>query len=169
VTPPKLVDIARWLFILGAAVGFVRMVVQLADREMLIGMLRSDQRDLGQDEVDAAVNGGVVLGLLLGGLLVLVYVLLANRMARGRNWARVVLAVFGGVGILVGIMRVILVASGLAAVSNLVISPVDLGFGIVTMIIDGVAITLMFLPSVSAHFRSERSVSGRPPQVANGL
>ncbi|MBB5954725.1 cytochrome c oxidase subunit IV [Saccharothrix tamanrassetensis] len=167
--PPKLVDLARWLWIASAVVGLARFLVQLADRQMLIDRLRAEQSGLSQDELDAAASGGVVFGLLLGGLLVLVYALLANRMAGGRNWARITLTVFGGVGILVGIFRLLAVASGLAAVYGLVIPPVDLVFGVVTMILDAVALVLMYLPSVSGHFRSQRSVNAQPPQVANGL
>lgn len=171
VVPPRLVDLSRWLWIGSAVIGLGRFLVQLADREMLIEQLRRDRATagLGQDELDAAVTGGVVFGLLMGGLLVLVYALLANRMAGGRNWARVVLTVFGGAGILLGVFRLIAVVSGFAAASGLVVSPVDLAFGVVTMVVDAVALTLMYLPSVSGHFRSQRSVSAGPPQVANGL
>ncbi|WP_433266067.1 hypothetical protein ACQPZF_39800 [Actinosynnema sp. CS-041913] len=167
--PPKLVDLARWLWIASAVVGLGRFLVQLADREMLIDQLRAQQPGLSQDELDAAASGGIVFGLLLGGLLVLVYALLANRMAGGRNWARIVLTVFGGAGIVLGVVRTLAVASGVAAAFGLVISPVDLVFGLITMAVDAVALVLMYLPSVSGHFRSQRSVSAKPPQVANGL
>ena len=168
-TPPKLVDLARWLFILSAAVGLVRFVVQLADREMLIRELRVQQPKLSQDELDAAATGGIVFGLLIGIGLVLVYTLLANRMAGGRNWARVVLTVIAAVGIFLGVVRLVAAVSGVAAAFGLAISGVDLAFGVVTMLIDATAVVLMFQPSVSRYFRSVRSVSAKPPQVANGL
>jgi hypothetical protein len=168
-TPPKLIDLARWLFILSAVVGMARFLVQLSDREMLIDQLRTQQPNLGQDELDAAATGGVMFGLLLGACLVLVYTLLANRMASGRNWARIVLTVLAVGGIFFGVVRLIAVGSGFAAAFGLVVSPIDLAFGVVTMIIDGVAVVLMYLTSVSGYFRSVRSVSAPPPQVANGL
>ncbi|MEV0676581.1 hypothetical protein AB0I60_08655 [Actinosynnema sp. NPDC050436] len=172
-TPPKLVDLARWLWIVSALVGLGRFVVQLADREMLIDMLRAEQHDarveLSQDELDAAVSGGILMGLLLGGLLVLVYAVLANKVAGGRNWARVVLTVFGVAGIVVGVSRLILVGSGLAAVMDMPVATHDLVFGAVTMVLDAAAIALMYLPSVSGYFRSQRSVVDKTPRVANGL
>lgn len=168
-TPPKLVDIARWLFILSAVIGMVRFVVQLADREMLIRELRSRQPNLSQDELDAAATGGIMFGLLIAAVLVLVYALLANRMAGARNWARIVLTVIASAGIFFGVIRVIAVASGFAAAFGLVVSGVDLAFGLVTMLVDATAVALMYQPSVSGYFRSVRSVSGTPPQVANGL
>ncbi|WP_309109624.1 hypothetical protein [Saccharothrix sp.] len=154
--PPKLIDIARWLWIASAVVGLGRFLVQLADREMLIGRLRKEQPTLSQDELDAAASGGVMFGLLLGGLMVLVYALLANRMAQGRNWARIVLTVFGAVGVFLGVVRLIAVASGLAAAFQLAIPPEEVVFGVITMVLDSIALVLMYLPSVSGHFTTAK-------------
>ncbi|MDQ2582693.1 hypothetical protein [Saccharothrix yanglingensis] len=167
--PPKRVDLARWLFILAAVVGMARFVVQLGDREMLIGELRARQPGLGQDELDAAATGGIVFGLLLVAGVLLLYVLLANRVAAGRNWARIVLTLLAAGGAFLGIVRLLAVVTGVATAFGLAVNPVDLAFGVVTMIIDAVAVVLVFSPSVSGHFRSVRSVSAKPPQVANGL
>lgn len=152
--PPKLIDLARWLFILSAAIGMVRFVVQLADREMLIRELRGQQPTLSQDELDAAATGGIVFGLVLGVGLVLVYTLLANRMAGGRNWARVVLTVIAVGGIFLGVVRLVAAASGFAAAFGLAVSGVDLAFGVVTMLIDAVAVALMYQASVARHFKA---------------
>ncbi|MEU4739468.1 hypothetical protein AB0G02_03245 [Actinosynnema sp. NPDC023658] len=168
-TPPKLVDLARWLFIASAVIGMGRFLFQLSDREMLIRELRAQQPGLGQDELDAAATGGIVFGLLLAAGLVLVYTLLANRMASGRNWARILLTVLAGAGIFFGVVRLIAAASGFAAAFGLVVSGVDLAFGVVTMLVDAVAVALVYQPSVSGYFRSVRSVSADQPPVANGL
>ncbi|GAB2995844.1 hypothetical protein [Saccharothrix stipae] len=175
-TPPKLVDLARWLFILSAVIGMARFMVQLSDRQMLIGWLRAEQSrpgstqpKLGQDELDAVVTGGITFGLLLAAGVVLVYTLLANRMAHGRNWARVLLTVLAGIGIVVGVLRLVAVGSGFTAASGLSVSGVDLAFGVVTMLVDAAAVVLVFQTSVAGYFRSVRTVSGNPPQVANGL
>ncbi|MCE6995869.1 hypothetical protein LZG04_13815 [Saccharothrix sp. S26] len=168
-TPPKLVDIARWLFILSAALGMVRFVVELADREMLIRELRAQQPTLSQDELDAAATGGIVFGLLIGVGMVLVYTVLANRMAAGQNWARIVLTVIAAGGIFLGVVRLVAAVSGFAAAFGLVVSGVDLAFGVVTMLIDATAVALVYQTSVSRYFRSVRSVRHLPPPVANGL
>ncbi|MFI9007089.1 hypothetical protein ACIGNX_07665 [Actinosynnema sp. NPDC053489] len=167
--PPRPVDLARWLFILSAVIGLARFVVQLADRGMLIRELRDRQPTLSQDELDAAATGGIVFGLLVGAGLVLVYVVLANRMAAGRNWARVVLTVLACGGIFLGVVRLVAAVSGFAAAFGLVVSGVDLAFGVVTMVVDATAVVLMYQASVSGYFRSVRTVSAKPPQVANGL
>ncbi|ROP39729.1 hypothetical protein [Saccharothrix texasensis] len=168
-TPPKPIDLARRLFILSAVIGVVRFMVELADREMLIRELRVRQPDLSQDDLDAAATGGIVFGLLIAVGLILVYTLLANRMAGGRNWARVLLTVIAGAGIFLGVVRLVAAFSGFAAAFGLAVNGVDLAFGVVTMLIDATAVVLMYQPAVSGYFRSVRSVSATPPQVANGL
>jgi hypothetical protein len=151
--PPKLIDISRWLWIGSAALATVRFLVQLADRDFLTSEQRKSQPTFSQDEIDTAVNGGIMFGLLLSVGLVLIYAVLANRMARGRNWARIVLTVIGGAGIFFGVIRLLAVGSGFAAAFGVLVSPVDLVIGVVTMLLDGTALVLMFLPSVAGHFR----------------
>lgn len=161
-TPPKLIDLARWLFILSAVVGMVRFVVLLADREMLIRELRAQQPKLSQDELDAAATGGILFGLLLAVGLVLVYTLLANRMAAGRNWARVVLTIIAVAGIFMGVVRLVAAVSGFAAAFGLSVSAVDLAFGVVTMLIDGAAVALMYQTSVAGYFKTRPAAPPRP-------
>ena len=161
-TPPKLIDIARWLFILSAAVGVVRFMVQLADREMLIRELRVQQPNLSQDDLDAAATGGIVFGLLIAVGLILVYTLLANRMAGGRNWARVVLTIIAGGGIFLGVVRLVAVLSGFAAAFGLAVSGVDLVFGVVTMLIDATAVALMYQGSVAGYFKARPATPTTP-------
>ncbi|MFC5057969.1 hypothetical protein [Saccharothrix xinjiangensis] len=162
-TPPKPVDLARWLFILSAVVGMVRFLVQVSDRGMLIDELRLRQPTLGQDELDAAATGGTFFSLLLAVGLVLICSRLANRMAAGRNWARVALTVLAGAGILFGVVRLITVGTGFATAYGLVVSPLDLVFNVITMAIDVVAVVLAFHPAAAGYFRSRPVTVDRAP------
>lgn len=152
--PPKLIDLARWLWIGSAVLGSVSFMLEVNDSDLLISELRKAQPDIGQSELDAAMSAAVLLSLLACWLLVLAHAMVANRMARGRNWARIVLTVIGGGGILIGLVRLLVVASGLAGTLGLAISPVNLAFSLVTMAMDGAVLVLMFLPSVAGHFRT---------------
>jgi hypothetical protein len=151
--PPKPVDLARWLWIGSAVLGSVAFMLEVTNSDLLITELRKAQPDIGQSELDGAMSAAVLFSLLACGLLVLVHAMIANRMARGRNWARIVLAVLGGGGILLGLARLLVVASGLAAAFDQTVSPVNLAFSLVTMAMDGAVLVLMFLPSVAGHFR----------------
>ncbi|MFC6089348.1 hypothetical protein [Saccharothrix lopnurensis] len=162
-TPPKPVDLARWLFILSAVVGMARFLVQVSDRGMLIGELRARQPELGQDELDVAATGGTFFSLLLAVGLVLICTRLANRMAAGRNWARVVLTVLAVAGAFLGVVRLITVGTGFATAYGLVVSPLDLVFNVITMAIDAVAVVLAFQPAAAGYFRSRPVTVDRAP------
>ncbi|SFR29460.1 hypothetical protein SAMN04488564_119104 [Lentzea waywayandensis] len=157
VTPtPKLIDVARWLWIASACVGMLRFVVQLFDRETLVAEARRQNPAMNQDQIDAGVNGGVLFGLLIAVAVLLAYTRLANTMARGRNWARIVLTVLGGASVAFGLFRLGAWASGVAAELGVEMRAVDLAVTLVTTVLDATAIVLMY--RVSAHFRKRVTV-----------
>lgn len=151
--PPKLIDLARWLWIGSAMLGSLGFLLEVTSGDLLLTELRRAQPDLGQDEIDGALSAAVLFSLLACSLLVLVHAMIANRMARGRNWARIVLTVLGGGGILISLMRLLLIVTGVASAFGVGVSPVNLAFSLVTMVIDGTVLVLMFQPSVAGHFR----------------
>ncbi|GAA3638871.1 hypothetical protein C8D88_101208 [Lentzea atacamensis] len=153
---PKLINVARWLWIASAGIGVVRFVAQLFDRETLIAEARRQNPALGQDQIDAGVNGGILFGLLIATAIVLAYTRLANTMARGRNWARIVLTVLGAASVAFGLFRLVASGSGIAADLGVAMQPVDLAVTVVTTALDATAIVLMY--RVSAHFRTRVTV-----------
>ncbi|MEU7481509.1 hypothetical protein AB0A63_36425 [Lentzea sp. NPDC042327] len=153
---PKLVNAARWLWISSALLGMVRFVAELFDRETLVAEARRQNPGMGQDQVDAGVNGGILFGLLIVTAVLLAYTRLANTMARGKNWARVVLTAIGAASVLFGVFRVFAWASGIAAEVGVVLRPVDLVVTVVTAGLDATAIVLMWRSS--AHFRTRVAV-----------
>ncbi|MCR3746578.1 hypothetical protein [Lentzea californiensis] len=153
---PKLVDVSRWLWIASACVGMLRFLEQLLDREMLVAEVRRQNPALGQDQIDANVNGGVLFGLLIAVAVLVAYTRLANAMARGRNWARIVLTVLGGASVAFGLFRLVAWGSGVAASLGVEMRPVDLAVTAVTTVLDASAIVLMY--RVSAHFRKRAAV-----------
>ena len=127
VTPPQQVNIAFWLYIAGAALSLIALVVSLAT----VGSLKDDlQRQLatqGQQisgsALDSIVAVSVTGAVIFGILYIVAYVLFAYFMRRGANWARIVLLVvtvlslfgiLGGFGIgaarvVVGVIATILI------------------------------------------------------------
>lgn len=153
---PKLIDVARWLWIASACIGMVRFLAQLFDRETLIAEARRQNPALGQDQIDAGVNGGILFGLLIATAILLAYTRLANTMARGRNWARIVLTVLGAASVAFGLFRLVAFASGVAARLGVAMQPVDLVVTVVTTVLDASAIVLMY--RASEHFRRRVAV-----------
>ncbi len=133
-----------------------RTVVELADRPRLINDLRGVVPDASQDELDQLATGQVFTGLLLAVALFALYTSLANRMARGVNWARVLLTVLAGFGALVGLGGLIAIASGIPAAFGLTLSPVNTALSLVDLAVDVTAMVLMFVPAAAAYFTARR-------------
>jgi hypothetical protein len=102
------------------------------------------------------VNGGIMFGLLIATVILVAYTRLANAMARGRNWARIVLTVLGAASVAFGLFRLIAWGSGIAADFGVTMRPLDLGATFVTTVLDATAIVLMY--RASAHFRKRVTV-----------
>jgi hypothetical protein len=149
---PKLINVSRWLWIASAGVGTARFVAQLFDRETLVAEARRQNPALGQDQIDSGVNGGILFGLLIATVILVAYTRLANAMARGRNWARIVLTVLGAASVAFGLFRLVAFGSGTAAALGVAMRPADLAVTVVTTVLDAIAIVLMY--RVSAHFRT---------------
>ncbi|WP_137812617.1 hypothetical protein [Gandjariella thermophila] len=151
--PPRPVVVSRWLWIGGAVLSAGRSVVRLADRRALVDDLTQAVPQLGQDEVDAAVSGTVLLGLLLCALVLGGYVLLANRMARGANWARIVLGVFGGASVLFGAVGLAAFGAGVTTDLGFQFGALDVVVGVAGLLLDAAALTLMFVPAAAGYFQ----------------
>jgi hypothetical protein len=141
----------------------VRFVAQLFDRETLVSEARRQNPALGQDQIDAGVNGGILFGLLIAVVILVAYTRLANAMARGRNWARVALTVLGAASVAFGLFRLVAWGSGAAAAVGVEMTPVDLGVTVVTTVLDASAVVLMY--RVSAHFRTRVTVDSATPRT----
>jgi len=121
------VNIAFWLYIVGAALSLIALIVSLAT----VGSLKDDvQKQLanqGQQISDATLNAtvgvSVTLAVVFGILYIAAYVLFAFFMRRGANWARIVLlivtvlslfGILGGYGlgaarVVVGVIATVLI------------------------------------------------------------
>lgn len=154
---PRVLGLAWWLWIAATVVGIVRSVVQLSDRTMLVSQISRAAPELTQSQVDQAVNSGIVLTLLVTGGIAAVYVLLANRLLRGRNWARVVMSLVAGFGVL----GTVLALFGMAALGSSVtvrgttvqLGFVDVVFGLVVAALDVAVVVLIWHPDTNRYFR----------------
>ena len=165
---PRTLELARWLWIAAAAFEFVRSLWQLADRERLINELHGAAPQLNQQELDAAANNGVLITLLFASAIVVVYAGLSTRMLQGRNWARVVLAVFGGFGVFGTLVTLLTLAVlGRAEVVRMVgadIAPLDIVFSVFVALLHAAALVLMFLPDSNRFYQRGAPRSFPPMQ-----
>lgn len=153
---PRFVQYARWLWIASALVGLVRSVLQVADREALVSGMHAQMPQWSQEQVDSAANGTIMSVLLLSGAIVVLYWALATRLLQGRNWARVVIAVIAGLRSLSTVFVVLALsafgAEALSRMSGVPLGPTEIGFSLLTAVIDVAVLVLLFLPESRGHF-----------------
>jgi hypothetical protein len=158
VTLPRPLQLARWVWIASTLVGVARSMVQLADRELLVTELRRQAPQLPQDQVDAAVNSGVLFTLLFSMVIFVIYVMVANRMVRGRRWARLVMTLLCAVSVVGTGFTLLGVASmGMARTTQLTgvqVDAWDLLFSLVILVLDISVLVLLNHPESRRFFRS---------------
>jgi hypothetical protein len=140
VNAPRSVRLARWLWTAAALVSAVHLVFVLGDRQGLRDEVRQADPSLGMRQTDAAVNGEIMLGLLMIALWVGLCVLMSNRLAGGRGWARVVITLFCVGTLLLG---------GLGLVGA-----TEVAFSVVGLLLDAVVLVAMYLPASNDYFRA---------------
>lgn len=164
---PRVLNIARWLWIAAALIGVVRVYVQLSDRRQLSTELRSALPDVSQTQLDEEINGLIAFNLLYVLALLALYVSLTTRMTQGRNWARVVLTVFGGFGAFGTLGSLLLMSqlgqAELMRLTQVRLEPSDLVFGVLVTAVEVAALVLMFLPASNRFFQEFKRP--RPPQA----
>lgn len=169
---PQSLLVARWLWIGSVLIGFVQAFIQLVDRPALIAELRRLEPTLTQQDLDAAANSGILFTFLLKGMILLIFVLLARRMLEGRNWARIVLTVFGGFGICNALLTVLVVSVVdsrlIQELTGTAITGADVAFSVVVMAVEVVAIVFMYRAESNRFFRDKRTPGHAPFPNGNG-
>ena len=155
---PRFVQYARWLWIASAALGFLRSMVQVSDREALVSGLHAQMPQWTQVQVDSAVNGTIMSVLVLAGAVVALYWALGARLVQGKNWARVVVVLIGGLRtvstVFVLLALSVLGAEALGRMSGVPLGPTEIGFSLATAVVDVSVLVLLFLPESREHFRA---------------
>jgi hypothetical protein len=139
-TRPKEVEIsfglwiaASVLYVLGLLAAYSQVRTETVDRVL------AQNPALDQSMIERVATGAFVVWLLIGAAAVLTFVFL---MRGGRNWARIVLAVIGGISVLLGLLGL---AAGAGSVAGLLQLLLLIG-----------AIVTMFMPAANAWFRPRR-------------
>jgi hypothetical protein len=141
-TRPKEVEISFWLWITTLALGLVATVPVLTQLDQLraqaIDQALVQDPTLDRSTIESITTGALIGGAVIGLLFVVAELVFVFLMRGGRNWARIVLAVLGGLGVLFGLI-------GLAAASSV--------SGLLQLLLLIGAIVTMFLPTANAWFR----------------
>jgi uncharacterized membrane protein len=148
-TRPKEVEISFWLWISTIVLGLVGSVPIFFQFDQLraqaINQTLANDPTLDRSTIESVTTGALVAGAVIGLLLVVAQLLFVFLMRGGRNWARIVLAVLGGLVVLFGLIGFAGTTGAMGAGSLLQL-----------LLLIG-AIVTMFLPAANAWFRPRRA------------
>jgi hypothetical protein len=160
---PRPLQVARWLWIASTGTGLARSFVQLGDRETLIRELHREAPELSQDQLDSAASSGILFTLLLSFVVFGLYVMLANRMIQGRQWARVVMTVLASISVVGTLFTLIGIAAvgpeTITRITGVRVDMLDVAFSAVLVVLDSAALALLYQPASNRFFRDARRVA----------
>ncbi len=129
--PPPPVTMAVRLMFIQAALSVLGLIVLFATKNSLKSAIRDNNPGYDSKQLDDAVNAGIAVGAVIGIIFIILYVLLALQVNKGKNWARIVtwvLAALGVLGVLVSfaqpepaISRVLGIIGGIIDVAIIVL------------------------------------------------
>ena len=97
--PSTVQNAVRLMFVL-AALGLIALIVVFADKSALRKAIEDANPSYDTSQIDSAVNTAFAIGAVIGVILIVLYVLLALQVRKGKNWARIVTWVLSGLGAL---------------------------------------------------------------------
>ena len=94
---PSQVNIAFWLYLVGAALSLVTLIISLAtvgaSKTAIQHQLASQGKHISAGTLNTLLVTTVAVAVVIGVIFIAAYVLFAYFMRRGANWARIVLLV----------------------------------------------------------------------------
>ncbi|GAA2818468.1 hypothetical protein [Saccharopolyspora taberi] len=164
-TAPRWLYLARRLWMAGVLVNFAHSLIMLSDRAGLSEQLRQRLPELRQDQVDSTVSDSIMSSVLMSLLGLGLYLLLSTRVLQGRNWARIVLTVLGGLNALGTVLLLLLMGTiGLELINRVARTALtgwEAVFSVVVTLIEAAAIAAMFHPESNRYLREVRQLRGR--------
>ncbi len=83
-----------------AALGVLGLIVLLATKSTLKEQIRKNNLDVSAARLDTLTNSAITIGTVIGLIFIVLYVLLALQVRKGKSWARIVTWVLAGLGVL---------------------------------------------------------------------
>ncbi len=133
------------MFVL-AGLALLNLILAFVFRDQTRRAIATANTGFSQSQLDSAVTAAIAVGIVIGLVFLVLYVLLAFQVRKGKNWARIITVILAAFGILGGVSA--LVGSG---------SAVSTAVSITTAIIDIALIVLLFRRDSNAYFSRPRT------------
>jgi hypothetical protein len=98
--PPSSVVNAVRLMFLGAALSALGIIVLLTAKSSMRTAIANKNPNYDAHKLDTAVNAAIAISVVFGIIFLVLYVLLALQVRKGKNWARIVTLVITAIGVL---------------------------------------------------------------------
>ena len=146
---PKEVDTSFWLWITTFALGALGILFSYPQFQKIqdeaVRQALAENPTLDRSTLEDATTAAFGLGLGFVLLFFAVQVVFVFLMRGGRNWARIVLAVFGGIGLFFGLVGLLIGLPNDSGVGSVI--------GLLQLLLLAGAIVTMFRPAANAWFR----------------
>lgn len=154
---PPAVRYAVILMVVNAVIGVIAAIVLFATKDTVKNQIRKDNPDWTNKRVDDAANVAVTVGSVVALVIFVLFLLLAWQVWRGKQWARIVVWVFAGLGALSALGSLAQDESGASH-----------ALGVVSGILDIATIALLIVGGRTGYFRGGRQsygydAAGYPP------
>ncbi|MDQ6848697.1 MAG: hypothetical protein M3070_01660 [Actinomycetota bacterium] len=150
--PPTVVNAVRLMFV-GAAISLIGLITEFALRNQIRDQIKKDNPSADSVRLDSLLNTATTIAVVVGAVFLVLYVLLALQVRKGKNWARIVTWVIAGLGVL-GLLGTL--AGSTPAFSR--------ALGAIGGILDIVLIILLALKPSNDYFRKPRYEFPQYPQ-----
>ena len=97
--PSSVLNAVRLMFV-GAAIAVVAVIVAISTKSTIKSKIAAKNPDFDSQKLNTAVNVTIGSLVVFGIIVVVLFVWLALKVRKGRNWARIVTWVLSGIGIL---------------------------------------------------------------------
>jgi hypothetical protein len=146
VPQPSSIATAVKLMWVGAALSIIGLLIGILTTDTTREQIEEDNPNLTADEIDTAVAVGVGFAVVISLVAVGLWIWMAWANGQGKSWARIVATVFGGLGILFGLLGLVLNPA----------TPVSVVLTLVNLVLAIVILVLLYRPD-SSRFYEARS------------
>lgn len=109
-----------------AALGLIALFLVFATKSSMRDQIAKRSPSLTKAQIDTAVTVGVAFVVILGTVFIVLYVVLALQVAKGKNWARITTFVLAGLGVLGTVLSLLQPAPVLSRLVSLITGVLDI-------------------------------------------
>jgi hypothetical protein len=123
--PPSVVNAVRLMFA-GAALSAIGIIVLLTTKSGMRTAIANKNPSFDAHKLDTSVNAAIAISTVFGIIFLVLYVLLALQVRKGKSWARVVTIVITGIGVLTALASFAQAAPAISHIFSAVSGLLDL-------------------------------------------